>query len=236
MPSLNRNALKIIASASMILDHLAKALPLSGAAYVLCSDVIGRISFPLFCFLLAEGYRHTRSHSRYLLRVLLLALVSEIPYDLVFSHTLLEFHHQNTCFSLFLGLLLFSVLSRIRTRFANSRILPLLLSLAAAFLFAAAAYFLHADYQYSGLLSMYVLGLLRLKDPIIFFPPANAPASTMALSALVLNLPRFPEPAALLAAIPAALYDGTPGRKGKWLQFGFYLFYPLHLLVLSLLC
>ena len=111
---LTGGALKWIALLSMLIDHFAAVFyvgsflagaPLfsRGLYYVL--RCIGRLAFPLYAFLLAEGFRHTRSVEKYLLRLLLFGLLSEIPFDLAFRRTWMHWDYQNVYFTLFLGLL-----------------------------------------------------------------------------------------------------------------------------------
>ena len=121
---LSGNALKGIACALMFIDHIgavvlrylifsgvwtrAKEVPFSlsppDALYVVCR-LIGRCAFPLFLFLLVEGAAHSRSRLLYALRLFLFGLLSEIPFDLGISHTLVNWKRQNVMFTLFLSLL-----------------------------------------------------------------------------------------------------------------------------------
>ena len=97
----------------MVIDHAAVGLIeqselASGAAWSLCGiamRLVGRVAFPLFAFMIAEGAAHTRDRRRYALRLLLLAVISEIPFDLVAGGTWLFPADQNTVFTLLLGLL-----------------------------------------------------------------------------------------------------------------------------------
>lgn len=113
---LSGSTLKWIAIVTMFIDHTAAALLgriyITGrgsegllTAYTLMRH-IGRMGFPIFCFLLVEGFQRTRNRMRYAARLGLFALVSEIPFDLAFSGRVLEFSYQNVFFTLFLGLLL----------------------------------------------------------------------------------------------------------------------------------
>ena len=97
----------------MVIDHAAVGLIeqselASGAAWSLCGTamrLVGRVAFPLFAFMIAEGAAHTRDRRWYALRLLLLAVISEIPFDLVAGGTWLFPADQNTVFTLLLGLL-----------------------------------------------------------------------------------------------------------------------------------
>ena len=105
--------LKWIAVISMLIDHTAEVLinhnaaltdPIWAQIYVLMRG-IGRIAFPIYAFLLVEGFLHTRDVKKYLARMLTFAVVSEIPFDLAVFHTPFYWGYQNVFFTLFLGLL-----------------------------------------------------------------------------------------------------------------------------------
>ncbi|MCH5187481.1 MAG: hypothetical protein J1F63_03705 [Oscillospiraceae bacterium] len=107
------STLKMVGIITMLIDHLGLAIiarmmmtgqPQLSSVYSVMRS-IGRLGFPIFCFLLVEGFDKTRSRAKYLFRLGIFALISEVPYDLAFSATVLEFNHQNVYFTLFLGLL-----------------------------------------------------------------------------------------------------------------------------------
>ena len=111
---LSGSALKWIAVISMLVDHAAVVFfvasrevgrPLLSADLYIVLRCIGRLAFPLYAFLLAEGFFHTRSVEKYLLRLFLFGVMSEIPFDLAFRGVWLEGTYQNVYFTLALGLL-----------------------------------------------------------------------------------------------------------------------------------
>lgn len=81
--------LKLIALTTMIIDHVAAVFPFPTLADSLLRG-IGRIAFPIYAFLIAESCRYTRSREKYLLRLGLFALLSELPFDRVFYPRLLQ--------------------------------------------------------------------------------------------------------------------------------------------------
>ena len=105
---LNSFWLKMIAITTMLIDHVgAVLLP----QYPILR-IIGRIAFPIFCFLLVEGFMHTHDVIRYMTRIGLFALISEIPFDLLFYGRILDGTHQNVFFTLFIGLVMLYYLTK----------------------------------------------------------------------------------------------------------------------------
>ena len=126
---LSGSGLKLIAIITMLIDHTAAVLlsiyppamtPLfyiggrGYSAYRICRD-IGRIAFPIFCFLLIEGFLHTRNRWRYGRNLFLFALISEIPWNFMFADTW-TYAKQNVFFTLFLGYLGFCVIEPVPAR------------------------------------------------------------------------------------------------------------------------
>lgn len=114
------STVKLVAIITMFIDHfaaavLARVLIFQIHSYGEWSDplydiyqimrMVGRLGFPIFCFLLVEGFEKTGSRTKYAFRLGLFALISEVPFDLAFSAKILEFKYQNVYFTLFLGLL-----------------------------------------------------------------------------------------------------------------------------------
>lgn len=223
--------LKLIACISMVLDHMARIFRFHGMAQIICSQVIGRIAFPLFCFLLAEGYVHTRDTRKYLTRLFLCALLSELPYDRMFPGVFF-LQVQNTLFSLDLGLVMFLWMDTVRKEAQETRkgiILPFLIVV----LCAVAATILHLDYQAAGILCMACCYAGDNKE-------RRCPVLAIAAGCIALVLCGTGEAGALLGIVLVLFYNGRHGRqmegKEKTLaKYAFYAFYPVHLIVLEIL-
>ncbi len=223
MRVLSGSALKALAVFAMLVDHSAICFkPLLGKTlftafrirftpYVLLRG-FGRIAFPIFCFLLVEGFRHTRSKPRYALNLLIFAILSELPYNL-FNTGTLQYAHQNVFFTLLLGFLGIWILSRFRE-------MPLRSSLAVLCL-CVCAYFLQADYGWHG----YVLILL-------LYALCAYPLLQLFAGITLLGWPA----GVALAFPPLNLYNGKRGFvKSRFVKYCFYVFYPVHLSILWLL-
>lgn len=198
----------MIAVLCMVIDHIG---------YIFYADnpysvfrAFGRIAFPIFCFLIVEGFHHTRSHLNYLVRLFIFAIISEIPFDLAFFGTFFYWQHQNVFFTLALGLASIFCLEEMNNRRLYA--VPLVLTW-------AAAYFLHCDYSIGGVILICILYLTR-----------EMPWVRFVLTALILYVfwGSF-ELFGLLAMLPITFYNG---RRGPSVQMAFYWFYPVHLLIL----
>ncbi len=195
---------------------------------------IGRMSFPIYCFLLVEGFLHTRNVAKYAGRLAVFALISEIPYDLAIAGEWWSFEYSNVFFTLVLGLLTIWALSYAEkiNDFCREKnwkpILGRILSLSAGLIVIVAVgafseFILHADYEFGGIVAIAVLYLLREQRMMAF----AAAVFVLAITAGEIEL------FALLMLYPVMMYDGT---RGKSMKYVFYAFYPVHLLILALIC
>ncbi|MCA9765295.1 MAG: hypothetical protein KC455_02630 [Carnobacterium sp.] len=193
---------------------LANELP-QGSAYSLFYQLyvvfrlIGRISFPIFAFLLVEGFLHTHHLKKYISQLGLFALLSEIPFDLASKGVLLEFSHQNIFFTLFIGLLCIASFDSFDKK-QDSRWIILLLALLVSEL-------LKVDYSIIGVLSIFIFYYFH--DRVLLRTLLNGPLFLMNLTAI-------------FSFIPIQLYNGKRGKQNKAF---FYLFYPGHLFLLYLI-
>ena len=214
---LDGTALKLIAMLCMIFDHVGDNF----FPDQIWMRVIGRIALPVFAFCVAEGFIHTHDRIKYLKRMGLFALISEIPFDLVTSGKVLEFTHQNIMFTFFwsiLGLILFE-----KIRAGSGKGLKLLAA-AVLVLSALCSFILRLDYNILAVGLIYIYYLLRNRAPWW----NNIAAIVYHVILRNVGIYWF----GLLGFIPVLLYNGKRGKGLKWL---FYIFYPGHLMVIWML-
>lgn len=210
--------LRILALFLMLLDHLwATVVP--GNLWMTC---VGRMAFPIFAFQAAEGYHHTHDFRGYCKRLALFAVISEIPFNLMISGSPFFPQHQNVMLTLLLGLLC--------CRAYDSR------NWLAMVLWLLAGAFIRCDYGAAGVWTVLTFHAFRGKKlgQLLMLLLINLfcyDGPEIALGPLTFPLQTF----AVLAWLPIALYSGEKGRGGKALQYGSYLFYPVHMLILGLL-
>lgn len=219
---LSQEGLKAIACVTMLLDHIgAIFVPGYYTYYIL--RILGRIAFPIYCFLLVEGVYHTRSPRKYALRLSLGAVISEIPFDLAFygGPTLA---HQNVMLTLLLG---FCVVE------AGKR-LPGWIQFPAALALAWLAEWLGTDYGAWGVVLIFLFSLARQQHwPKWALVPVMGAVLLAMDSAAVPFLWGLPiELFGLAALIPIFFYSGQKRRAGQGSRLLGYGFYPGHLLVL----
>lgn len=188
---------------------------------------IGRMAFPIYCFLLVEGFHYTHSRRKYAARLFVFALISEVPFDMALNQSVLELSYNNVFFTLFLGLLVIMAADWVMERFSSDNLTSeigriILLVVIGIVGCVLASYVISCDYGASGVIAIYIMYLLRNKRELGF---ALAVVSLGVFSGEL-------ELLALLMLIPLHFYNGTRGKQHKYF---FYAFYPLHLLLLALI-
>ena len=215
---LDGTSLKIIAMISMVIDHVGDLF----FPELLWPRMIGRLAMPIFSFCIAEGYAHTRDKNKYLLRIGIFALVSEIPFDLAFDGRI-GFSHQNIMLTFAISILalkIFDLLCDGDKQTVGKTVLGTLAVVVMAFL----AFLLRADYTFFAVFAVFLFYALRKKHPLL--------RSGVGVAFLALTRTVGYYCTTGLSFIPLAMYNGKKGKGLKWL---FYAFYPGHLLVLYLL-
>ena len=229
--------LKLLALVSMTIDHYAAIVIYNGNLYGFSTEyhemaiataegkrlmqlyhifrTIGRLAFPIFAFLLTEGFIHTKNRKKYFLRILLMAVFSEVPFDLCLYNQWYNFSAQNIGFTLAFGVTTMYLMKRLRRE-------PLLKWGSVAFC-AALAELLRCDYGALGILLIAFLYNFRKEKALQI-------ASGVFFS-IILSLADFGT--AALSFVPIFFYNGEKGRLplGRF----FYLYYPLHLTLFYLL-
>lgn len=219
---LSQEMLKLIACLCMLTDHVGVAIYPQLPFF--CA--VGRLAFPIFCFLLSEGFYLTHSRKKYMLRILIAALLSEIPFDMALYGFFPYNQHQNVMLTLLLGLLALDAME-----YFERPIWKVVVTL--PFVFAAEA--LSADYGQWGIALIVLLGA-ACKMPnrriiqciIIILFCGFMPYNRVAFEGINIPIQLFGG----MAAMPIAFYSGKKLTYNKTIQSMFYLFYPAHLAVL----
>ena len=221
-------ALKMIAIVSMLLDHLAVVFP---DYLLLWFRGVGRLAWPIFAYLLAEGFRHTKSPEKFLIRLFAFALISEIPYDLAMGNTISFTANTNIFYTLFLGGMAIFLCKRFKERYGWRTMAVL----GAILPTASLAEVLTADYGGLGVLFIFTMYAVKRRPLRLaamggfalaqFIPLLMAYSLGIEVRLEYLLMIPF-----ALATVPLiALYNGRRGIQAKWL---FYWAYPTHLAML----
>lgn len=219
--------LKIIACVTMLIDHLTTFFDRhSNFELVATMNSIGRLAFPIFAFLIAEGFYHTKNAKKYLTRLLIFAVISQIPYNITFMHKWIQWDQLNILFNFFFGLLALVIYKK--NKYAG-------VAAVIAFSFLN-QYVIHMGYGAFGVLLVFFFYIFRgsvvkqgasltimmviyvLRYVIKFYPR----------SSFYMYLQLF----AILSIVFIAFYNG---KKGKDIKYLFYVFYPGHIAAIGIL-
>lgn len=240
---LSGNMLKLLAMLIMLVDHVGAVL----LPQYRILRYIGRLSFPIYCFLITEGVIHTHNIYRYGGRLLAFAIISEIPFDLAIFGEVIELSDQNVFFTLFIGM---TVVQLTRITDASKGLAVLLLGMGAAL-------WLRTDYSAYGIIMIYCFYVFREK-PLWMLMSVGITNYIMGIGGT------GSQKYAVLAMIPIFLYSGRKSYREKetnekhdlckydninngmpayrkktvgqlLLQYGFYAIYPIHLFILFLI-
>ena len=219
---LNSTQMKYIAFVSMFIDHFNKAIITSLLNYqqplVFISslfDIIGRIAFPIFAFMIVEGFYKTNSRWKYLRNLLVFAVISEIPYDMFQSKVFINNRSQNIMWALALGLLTLIIIDKLKVKIKNKYIW-IFVSVIIVAINAILATLLSFDYDYYSIIIIFILYIFYDKRFV---------------GSLLSYLVIIKEVYAILGFAIINLYNGEKGRQNKLFN---YLFYPVHLLILGI--
>lgn len=237
---ISQEALKLIACITMLIDHAGATLAYSWYMdrsivmgmhmeslwnlYILMR-IIGRIAFPIYCFLLVEGAHYTKNPARYAARLAVGVLLAEIPYDLVFSGRL-DWTSNSVMITLLLGFGMLEAMKRVKGIWKLAVILP----------FYLAAELMYTDYAGYGIVIIAAMALTRGIRHEKWVRAAAMPlllwfGATIPIGPFMIPLEIF----GLLSLVPIFAYKGGKRTYSKAVQRVFYLFYPVHLLLLWLI-
>ena len=233
---LSSAALHLLAMVLMLLDHMwATVVP--GNLWMTCA---GRLAFPIFAFLIAEGLVHTRDKKAYRRRMLGAAVLSEIPFNLMYGGSAIYPFHQNVLWTFLIAMFLIALVERAKKR--GKPVWTAAVGIAALGLGMLLGTVTMVDYNGVGVVTVMLFYFARGRRWYHF---AIQAAGLYYLNVEVLKGLYFPvmlfghefefyqQSLALLALIPIWLYRGRQGHHSKAFRFGCYAFYPVHMLILA---
>lgn len=220
---INGAQLKYIAFASMFIDHFNKAiitpfLTGTGPMVIITTifDILGRIAFPIFAFMVVEGFFKTKSQWKYLRNLLIFAVISEIPYDMFQSAEFVNTWSQNILWGLALGLFTIMVIDKLKD-YIKKRPLWVFVSLLIVALSSLGSMLISSDYEYYAIIIIYLYYIFYDKRLL---------ASGLGYLVIIKEI------YAILGFATVLLYNGEKGKQNKIFN---YLFYPVHLLIFGII-
>lgn len=233
---LSHSSLQLIAMACMLCDHTCTVL-LSQYKWMKC---VGRLAFPIYCFLLVEGFYHTHNCTKYIMRLAVFGLLSELPFNLAFSGGGTSYIYQNVMWTLLIGLLCVAALDKLREIDDINIIVKYFLMICIVYTGFMLGENLRTDYGGKGVLQILVFYLLHnigiwgylLQAVCLYYINAVMLGGNLIyLFGHILHIQTL-----ALCALPIIwFYNGKKGITNKYYKWGAYVFYPVHLLVLHII-
>ena len=231
---ISQEGLKLVACITMLIDHVGATL-----VYQICLSsydmawfhlynmmrLIGRMAFPIFCFLLVEGAHYTRNPKKYAARLAFGAVLAEIPFDIAFFGGV-TLYHSSVMLTLLLGFAMIQAMKKLEGFWKIAVILP----------FYVAAELLGTDYGGHGIL---IIAMLALTRGVTYEKPLRLVLLPVLLwFGATISYGRISVPMEVFGLVGVPLMFSYQGRKvtaSKAVQWGFYLFYPVHIAVLCVI-
>lgn len=231
-------ALHILAMLFMLCDHLWASL-FPSAEWLNC---IGRLAFPIFAFMIVEGYFHTSNVKKYVLRMLICAAITEVPFDLFYGGTAFYPFHQNVLWTFIIALL--AIILTEKALKLKKRFLGWIFAAVIVLLSYAVGTLAMVDYYGAGVLTVLVFYFFRkrkwycLAAQVVCLAVINVGMLkgmyyTFTIAGHEFELVQ--QALALLSLIPIWLYKGEQGYHSRWFKRLCYAFYPAHLAVLYII-
>ena len=238
--------LKIIAYIAMFLGHSAFVNDALIPLYF-----FGRLAFPIFAFLLVEGYVHTKNYKKYLTRLIVFAIISQIPaYRFIIgSYNIFEngfpIVYLNIFFTLTFGLISLKLYDIVKNKFKKgNKTIVTIISLIIPFIMAIIAEYLYFDYGFVGIALIMIFYLCRGHKILTSLSYSLLMISFMGQrlinvdTPLTVNYVRYILVQLLfleISLVLITLYNGKRGKDNRYMRLGFYLFYPIHFFLLLLI-
>ncbi len=230
--------LHILAMIFMTCDHLwATVVP--GNQWLTC---VGRLTFPIYAFLIAEGYHYTKDFKKYILRLLVFALISEIPFNLMYGGDIFYPFHQNVLWNFILSLLCLRIIDNFKKK--KNIVIAFILSALVVGAFMLIAQLTFLDYYGEGLLMVVLFHVCRGNKwyhkllqfaGLVIINCYMMKGLTIPFTLFGHEFEFVQQAFAIFSIIPILLYKGKQGPRNKFTKYLFYAYYPLHTLILGLM-
>ena len=222
--------LHLFAMFFMLIDHIGTVF----FPFNFTFRYIGRLAFPIFCYLLVQGFYKTSNKKKYFLRLFLFAIISEIPFDLVFNNSFDYMSSQNVLWSFCISFSMMCIIERLKYKYVY--LFPFVI-----FIFSFIAYLLKVDYSWYGVLTVLIFYITYDSNVylryILQFIGMVIINSILFKGTLVIygEISLYTQFFAIFSLFFIWLCSGKKGKYNNYIKYFNYFFYPIHMIFLYLL-